>query len=444
MEKDMIRSIDALLRELLAFLEIKDIVQLSTTDKSLKNRIFAINTLIPRCIEITNQNLIRRKKENDEILWLLKTFPNIRELTVKRKQDRSGLIKKSDSFISIMNKSLKNAFESKVLQENIIGLTFVFKSDSYGAGIYRLYKLVKLDLSHSNISDAFLTEIALLRNLKSLNLTNCAITNKGLYSVVCNLGSTLTDLNLSFCTDIIPTDYLFLPLTKLNRLSITHCGCCPDDHVIGFFIWLSKQTELTYLEVGLTDKPLELPFQSSQNSFSERWLYSLIRVYESIIQSIFKLINLTHLNLSYCNIYDDDLRSISSSIEHLAYLDLSENNEISDTGISYLLPLAETLCNINLHGCGKLTDDALGHLSLMCNLNVLDISGSLITDNGLSLFASFLSINKLTSLDISNNCYVTNIGIAKIAVLKNLKYLNLSNTKVTKKASMLVNLIIQF
>ena len=103
----MIRSIDALLRELLAFLEIKDIVQLSTTDKSLKNRIFAINTLIPRCIEITNQNLIRRKKENDEILWLLKTFPNIRELTVKRKQDGSGLIKKSDSFISIMNKSLR-------------------------------------------------------------------------------------------------------------------------------------------------------------------------------------------------------------------------------------------------------------------------------------------------------------------------------------------------
>ncbi len=126
---------------------------------------------------------------------------------------------------------------------------------------------------------------------------------------------------------------------------------------------------------------------------------------------------------------------------------------IDDSGIQYLLDVAETLESVNFGGAVHLTDEGLSPLFQACqrltyvNLNkcvhvtfelihvlalnnrklsALNISGCHITDAGMSLICSAVSDKTMSHLDISFCRDISDYGAGSIAEsMKNLKFINM-------------------
>ena len=136
-----------------------------------------------------------------------------------------------------------------------------------------------------------------------------------------------------------------------------------------------------------------------------------------------KFKQLTRLSLFYCNITNGGLRHIAE-LASLEELNL-DSREISDSGLGHLRKLKKLRC-LDVFS-GRITDSGCAHISRIKSLESLELCGGGVGDLGCTLLSS---LENLTSLNLSQNERITNRGASALAVLKFLKALNLSNTRV--------------
>tara|TARA_A100001015_G_C14918528_1_gene683328 strand:- start:189 stop:1133 length:945 start_codon:yes stop_codon:yes gene_type:complete len=205
---------------------------------------------------------------------------------------------------------------------------------------------------------------------------------------------------------------------KNANLLISYFNKNPEFEKI-FFNKYNKRSRL-----NLTDTTMgPLSKKNKINSFTKKGDFSFTIIKDDILKI---LINLTHINLSYCEyITDEGLYNLPKTITHinlkgctqitdtgLANLPKTVTNinlenecwgskgpQITDAGLAYL----KNVITINLKGNSQITNDGLKHLE---NVKEIDLSGcKKITDAGL---AHLKKVEKL-------NGYLTNLGLSKIS-----------------------------
>lgn len=132
-----------------------------------------------------------------------------------------------------------------------------------------------------------------------------------------------------------------------------------------------------------------------------------------------------------------------SKLHHVVSLNLSENDRLTSKGLAALRGL-EFLTELNLERMHRyreprsgrisvpLSDACLVHLMALPRLEVLALSGNLITDQGLAQLAR---MSTLKTLDLEAT-EITDAGLASIEGMKNLEEVNLGATRVTRQAVM--------
>ena len=113
------------------------------------------------------------------------------------------------------------------------------------------------------------------------------------------------------------------------------------------------------------------------------------------------------------NIRDDELYALVKAVTNLpglTYLNLSENRNITDLGLSRLEALPK-LTRLNLSSC-NVTNQGLPHLTALKKLEYLDLSYcNRISDEGLR---ALKSLNRLAFLDLQGCVKTSLAGIRKI------------------------------
>lgn len=109
------------------------------------------------------------------------------------------------------------------------------------------------------------------------------------------------------------------------------------------------------------------------------------------------------LRLAGLDISDSTLRLVIRHMPHLTKLDLSHCNSLSDHSINLLTAVGSstrnTLSELNLGGCSKLTDTCLKYLRRLSCISLLDLRGCKgVSRKACEAFISELSINTLYCL----------------------------------------------
>ena len=144
-------------------------------------------------------------------------------------------------------------------------------------------------------------------------------------------------------------------------------------------------------------------------------------------------------NFGFSRLEEADLKHLHK-LHRVVSVNLGECDGISNKGLAVLRGL-DFLVELNLDRLGRyrhlrfggvpapLTDACLVHVQTLPRLEVLTLSGNLITDNGLSRITGMTS---LKTLDLSVT-EVTDVGLDHLARMKSLKVVNLGATRVTKQ-----------
>ncbi|KAF5893529.1 NACHT, LRR and PYD domains-containing protein 12-like, partial [Clarias magur] len=222
-------------------------------------------------------------------------------------------------------------------------------------------------------NSAYRRLIPAVRCCKKALLAGCELTEMCLEVVASALeveNSVLTELDLSDNYRVengakLLSDGLRSSHCKLKKLGLARCHF--------------SQTSCAELASALTSVSSSLrELDLSNNDLKDTGLELLFAGQETLY------CNLQILRLSWCHLTDSSCLSISSILISLRELDLS-NNELQDSGVKFI---SEGLSN------------------KQCKLQILRLSGCLVTQGGVSLLASALSSNSssvLGELDLSYN-----------------------------------------
>jgi hypothetical protein len=150
----------------------------------------------------------------------------------------------------------------------------------------------------------------------------------------------------------------------------------------------------------------------------------------------------TTVELTAIHTWNPKIRNIELThlrkLHRVVSVNLAENNGITNKGLAALRGL-DSLVDLNLERMDRyrnpqsgrvslpLTDACLVHVQALPRLEVLTLSGNLITDRGLSQIAALKNLKKL-------DLEATDAGLAYIEGMKGLETVNLGATRVTKGA----------
>lgn len=135
------------------------------------------------------------------------------------------------------------------------------------------------------------------------------------------------------------------------------------------------------------------------------------------------------LSLENCTQFTDSgLAYLLDIAEKLEVLNFSGNTHITDEGLAVLFKACLRLTGVSLNNCPQLTFEVLHVLALHNKrLAMLHVSGMQITDGGLSLICSALSDKHMRSMDLSMCRGVSDFGAMSVAdSCPGLRVLNLS------------------
>ena len=153
------------------------------------------------------------------------------------------------------------------------------------------------------------------------------------------------------------------------------------------------------------------------------------------------VVDLRMVRQSDLRLGDLDLTHVRN-LHRVVSLNLSENDRITDDGLVELRGL-DSLTALNLERLDRyrpphsgsvarpLTDACLVHVLALPRLEILTLSGNLITDQGLAQIAKMDTL-KVLDLDATE---ITDAGLAYIKAMKGLETVNLGATRVTKGAA---------
>ncbi|KAJ6966813.1 hypothetical protein NC652_004385 [Populus alba x Populus x berolinensis] len=307
-------------------------------------------------------------------------------------------------------------------------------SGSICESLNQLSLLSKLDLSRNNLSSMFPKSIMLLSNLKTLDLSSNTPLSGTLPEFP--IGSKLEVLSLMFTSFSGEIPYSIGNLQFLIKLDLRNCsfsGLIPSS--------LASLNQLVDLDLSSNKFLGWIPFLPplpsleklllSQNRLSgvlqdfERAFLSPLSVVDlsmnnfegHIPNSFLELQNLTELKLFSNNFSGAINLSMIKSIESLAFLQLSDNSQLTIAYSSNLkLPQLQTLwfdsCNVSRIPSFLRNQDGLVELGLSNNkiqgilpkwissVNLLSLSKNKFTGK---LPVSFCNMNSLAILDISYN-----------------------------------------
>ena len=245
------------------------------------------------------------------------------------------------------------------------------------------------NLSCQWMNDEELSQLTLFSSLKSLDLTDAFLSDKGIESI-CKL-TQLKSLNISGSSS--STDFLIQTLGRFKSLTELN---------ISGFKEVSKLVHILPEALKLLD-------------------VSCCQIGESGLKIIGTFRNLKTLNLAgSIGIEDKHLENLGV-LSHLENLDLSFL-KIGDLGVMYLMDL-EALKDLNMKGCRNITDRGVKNLCCQ-SLTSLGLKGcSLITDEA---FKSLATLSKfLKRLDLSGCYKITDKGLYRIAEFPELTHLRL-------------------
>jgi len=261
-----------------------------------------------------------------------------------------------------------------------------------------LYMLLLPALSTDPVkpSDGCMPHIARLAGLRSLNLGQTDVTDKGLRYIK-NLKSLeyldipprLTDRGMAYIAELTTLKGLYLGGVRISQ--VTDAG-------------LRHLSKLTSLE--------ELYLRGERMSDDGlAYLRALPRLeYLCLFGSHFTDRGMVHIK----------------AIPSLRILSFHQGLcQITDVGMVQIseMPKLQILC---LHEMKNITDDGLAHLSKLRSLKKLNIGGSQVTDRGLAYLSQ---IKTLEHLDLPQRQKgITDKGLAYLGTLPNLKYLSISRT----------------
>ena len=339
--------------EIWQYLTIQDISHLLVVDKNVRLISLLINKQISQQISISLYCL--ENKQQLVLQNIFRNFPNIYNLIVKIHQP-------------IKHHCMATLYNTKSISSSLKHLTIPLSDDNTG-GISNLSIIQILNISFSTISKINgLIEISSMTNITSLDISQCIEINNEVLSPL----STMTNLK---------------NLYMQHCIGITNHGL---QH-------LSTLTKLEYLDLS----------------------YNSTKISDAGVLFLTNLVNLNTLNLQVCQIRS---LSFSESFINITSLNLTYCNKLSNHGFSSILCLNK-LTDLELCNCELLTDEGLCHLSKMFELKSINFSSCKITS------LSFLTtLVNLKSLDLNNCTELTNQGFSSISHLTNLTNLNLSNS----------------
>jgi F-box and leucine-rich repeat protein 14 len=279
--------------------------------------------------------------------------------------------------------------------------SFINISQLTNKGIACLSKLTNLKTlkieGSTYLTAACLEHLSGLTTLKSLTLIDLnRLQDKGLASLskLINLES----LDLSGCWSLSDAGLAAIAgFTKLQTLNLHGCNMLRD----ACFVHFDSLINLQSLDLSMCN-----PMCNRMWGPESKHLIGL---------------PLKHLNLRSSDILDADLQFVAR-LTSLESLDLSDNNHLSNEGLSYLLKL-HNLKSLDLGWCSKITDEGLVYISKLINLKSLDLEDCTeITDDGLIYISKLIN---LETLDLGSSDLITDEGIKQLEVLTSLKSLNL-------------------
>eukprot|EP00698_Gefionella_okellyi_P024708 TRINITY_DN8795_c0_g1_i2.p1 TRINITY_DN8795_c0_g1~~TRINITY_DN8795_c0_g1_i2.p1 ORF type:complete len:2079 (-),score=494.13 TRINITY_DN8795_c0_g1_i2:11-6247(-) len=123
--------------------------------------------------------------------------------------------------------------------------------------------------------------------------------------------------------------------------------------------------------------------------------------------------NLTHLDLSFCNMDDETVALLAHM--NVVSLSLSNCTNISDAAIAYLAEAAESLETLNLSDCTQLTDTAVRAIAAFCgNLHKLNVAYcNQLTDVSMLELAE-VDNSPLSALDCSYCPKITEVALEQL------------------------------
>jgi hypothetical protein len=310
--------------------------------------------------------------------------------------------------------------------------------------------LLKLTLSHTNVTDEVFEYIKTFSQLQELCLDGCKqITSKGLKALAghfhllrLNLSHTdstdevfeyietfskLQELRLDGCEQITSKGLQALSgHSTLLRLNLSHTNITDE-----VFEYIKTFSQLQELDLGwcrnFTCKGLQEGLQAlAGHSNLSRLNLSGTKILDKAFKYIMTLPQLKELNLTWCvQITSKGLQALSGH-STLLRLNLSNTN-VTDEVFEYIKTFSQ-LQELRLDGCKQITSKGLQALSGHSTLLRLNLSHTNVTDE---VFEYIKRLSQLQELHLDECEYITSKGLRALAGHSTLLRLNLSRTNVT-------------
>lgn len=297
-------------------------------------------------------------------------------------------------------------------------------------------KLELLDLSWcSSFDDESSTNLCGLSELRHLNVRGCyRVTDEGLRCVsslpltvlnICgcinvsmeqvDLPHTMEELHASGCEHVATLD----SLSGLSRLRQLRLDDCIELHDVRA---LSSLPKLQLLDLTECADVSDLTPLTVATDLRELRLTSCRRIKN--LEPLAKLTRLRVLYAQFCDLRDDGLASLSK-LQTLRELNLTACSRVTDRGLLELSALTR-LRKLDLTGCALVTDAGLHHLRHMSRLTELAVGSC----QGVTLLPVVSHLTQLHSLQVSD-CPLEGKALETIGSLAKLKILSISGCNIT-------------
>lgn len=294
--------------------------------------------------------------------------------------------------------------------------------------IANLRKLETLDVSNTNINDANLNQITLNAGatLRSINLHRCVnLTDAGLSHLArC---AELRDLNISECPGL--TEAGLQPLRgvcqKLTTLNISNTNVNPD-HIPDF----TELRSLTMQQCPQADDQNLSQIAQACTQLRELDIGFCINITD--VRSVANCHHLEKLSMLHISeLQNEDLNQITLNCPELKEIAISNCPHVTDNGLICLTRCKKLERLTATHVSGA-TDLGFAAVSSHCpELQYLNISQTAITDPGLAVITQHS--RKMRLLNVQGCSQLTDDGFQQIGNMPNLRYLNITNTRLTNR-----------
>lgn len=380
------------------------------SDQSIIEIVSKVKVLTSKDNTILEQYRTKREKLNASASMSFGVIANY----ISKKYTKEKLITKD--IIALFKKSTPNSdliidFPSyfKVLQAehiNVYGDTHNFFYSYYAQTILPKEKKISIILSPIN-NEIDINTLFYFFSLYCYNLSSLSIIYKS------HKNDTIEENLFRWIVNSLPFSLKNLPL--LNELVLDGIRI-PRDNITAFSKSL-EQTKIASLTLSNSLSQEVLPYLSNY-LLNNNLLIKLIlaqnpcNVPTFFLSSLQTLPKLAYLNLSQCDLNEEDINSVSTLIQQnttIIFLDISNNN-ISLKGCSLLclaLKKNKTLIKINLSDCG-LTDESILMLFEKTgqNLQSIVLNNNKLGNTGIIGLTNFLITNKVLSFLSVQNCEI--------------------------------------